>query len=579
MILSHLTLKKLITVLAVFALVSGSSALLGWTLGPRAGLLTSWGMDIHMQPNTAACIAALGLAMLLLSRPTQSKATRIAAGALASLTTVIGGATLVEHITAADLGVATIAFTPTWGQEATAATGRMGPPTALCFVLLGVAALLLSRGRAPGTTRTLGLIVTGITLIAVFGYVFGAPALYSMPHLTGIAFSTAVSLLVLSAAIVGSVPDREPMRTLTANSAAGMMARRAFPVIVLLPLLVGYLRIWLGHHDEVFVSTVRTVVEVFALALLLWWALRAVRDYEQRVARHADEIAEALDRRTRELIDAHERLRRIETLAVLGTLSAGIGHDLANLVLPIRTRLQMIQRKELSSDLREHIDGLARSVDYISDLGTRVRQYTKDARSNIIRAHENNGIESIDLGQWCSEVQPFLKTVVAGDSRLHVECRIAEDLSQPQLNKTSLTQAVYNLVQNAYRAMQAANIGSAITITGYRNEQGDACICVEDDGPGMSPKALADCLDPAYTTAPERSGTGLGLALVKSFVDSHGGELRIYSPPPDKPRGTAVVMRFPTTEQADALPTAASIQSTQRETSYETAEQRPAIEL
>lgn len=542
--------------LAAFTLASGALALLGWFIGPKAFALNSWAGGIVMQPNTAACLAMLGLSMLLIDRVRMSTA-RILGMSLAGLAALVGAATFIQHVAGVNFGIDTLIVEPTWGQTATVAPGRMGPPAALCFFLSGVAVVMRGRGRALGVARTLALVVLSISLLSVCGYIYGAPVLYSLPQLTGIAFNTGLTLLILSIAVVASIPDREPMRTLLSDSGAGMMARRALPVIIVLPLVLGLLRVELGEQDEIFASTIRTVFEIIGLGLLLWWALRAVRGYEQRIATHAAELTNALDKRTRELTESYEQLRRSETMAVLGALSAGFGHDLANIVFPMRVRLQMLQKADLAPQHREHVDAILGNVEYINSLGTRVRQYMRDARQSITESDAARR-RAVNFANWCREVHPFLQSIVAVSRSVELRCDVPENLSHHDLDKTGLTQAVYNLVQNSIKAMRQSRTGQTITITGSRNEQGDVLLAVEDDGPGLTPEALATCME--FSVAARADGGGLGLPLVKAFVDAQGGEIRVYSPPVGKPRGTVVIMRFPdkpSSTQVSGRPTTA----------------------
>src|SRR6185369_7004478 len=101
------------------------------------------------------------------------------------------------------------------------------------------------------------------------------------------------------------VPDREPMRTLVEPSAAGMLARRTLPLIVVATLTIGWVRVMLqvqGHVDLAFGTALRTLVELVLLMVLLWWMLSKVRTYEQAhrrseaaLVQKADELATLLD--------------------------------------------------------------------------------------------------------------------------------------------------------------------------------------------------------------------------------------------------------------------------------------------
>src|SRR6185503_19130966 len=135
----------------------------------------------------------------------------------------IGAATLFQHITHIDLGIDTLLVSPPWGQRGTLAPGRMGPPGSASLTIIGTAIVLAAfGGKSRGGAAVGGLLVIGIAMLSIIGYIFGADALFSLPRLTVIAFQTATVLLALGIGLVMSVPDVQPMRLLRENSAAAV---------------------------------------------------------------------------------------------------------------------------------------------------------------------------------------------------------------------------------------------------------------------------------------------------------------------------------------------------------------------
>lgn len=274
--------------LASYALLGGIVTLLGWFLGIYR--LTDWeGKGIAMKANTAVAAIACSAALLVVAfRPPSRWIIRL----LGIFTALVGGLTLLENITVWNLGIDTLLVNEAPGMRATSSPGRMGVPASTSFLLIGTALLLFAQGgRARSLVPVLGMITTAIGTLSLVGFLYAADQLYALPRLTGIAMQTASMLLALGLALLASVPERQPMQTLLEPSAAGVLARRILPLIVLLPLVLGWFRVWIqqrGLVDTAFGTALRTVVEIALLIGLLWWAAASVRTHEQALSRNRE---------------------------------------------------------------------------------------------------------------------------------------------------------------------------------------------------------------------------------------------------------------------------------------------------
>jgi PAS domain S-box-containing protein len=285
-----------------YSLVAGVVTLIGWTFDlPR---LTDWKNDgISMFPNTAICAIASGLAITLADRHAARPTALRVLGAFVAL---VGGLTLLEHLSGADFGLDTLLFQRSWGQTAAASPMRMGPPASLAFLSTGTALLLLTSGpRARRACAALGVFIVTIGMLSFTGHLYGASQMYMLPRLTGIAMHTALVVVALGIGLIASIPEHEPTRTLLGRNAAGALTRQALPLLVLLALTIGALRVFIerqGLVDGPFGTALRTVVELAVLTTLLWWAAARIRTHEQalraseaQVRRHADQLAAFLD--------------------------------------------------------------------------------------------------------------------------------------------------------------------------------------------------------------------------------------------------------------------------------------------
>jgi PAS domain S-box-containing protein len=261
---------------------------------------------------------------------------------------------------------------------------------------------------------------------------------------------------------------------------------------------------------------------------------------------HRDHLEALVAERTREVERSHQVQRRTETLAVMGALAGGIAHDLGNLLMPLNCHLDCLERLDMSVESRKHVDALDSTAVYLRTLNDRLQLYLRDNASRD--GSVAGAAEHVQLDCWHHEVEAFLRTVVPED--ISFECSIPRGLPPITANKAALTQAVYNLIQNAVQAISEDGNGSGAVRVRCSVAHEMVRIDVEDDGPGMSPEVQAKCLDPFYTSRAATGGTGLGLSLVRGFAKSVNGTIDIQSPVNGKDRGTAFVLSIPASASA-----------------------------
>jgi len=282
-----------------YALAAGLITLTGWTAG--VDRLIDWsGSGIAMKANAAIAAACAGTALIVaVLRPSWFWLVR----ALAAVTLMLGGATLLEHVIGLDLGIDTILFDEAPGALATTAPGRMGPPASTSFLLLGSALIIMTLGsRARSVTPCLGTAALAISMLSLVGYLYGARLMFGVAPLTGIALQTASIIFALGLGVIGGVPEHQPMRTLRESSPAGAIARRALPIIVMIPPALGWIRLRGqegGLYDTAFGTALLMLVLVALLVSLLGWSLSALskhetalRESERRLTRTLDSITD-----------------------------------------------------------------------------------------------------------------------------------------------------------------------------------------------------------------------------------------------------------------------------------------------
>jgi signal transduction histidine kinase/ActR/RegA family two-component response regulator len=509
---AHPGARRAVTVATCGAIACGMSALIGW--GTNTPRLTDWGNDgISMFPNTAACAILSGMGLLLNAH---HPASRRLIPSLAVLLLLVAGLTLVEHATGVSLGIDTLIFHRTWGQTGAAAPMRMGLPASLAFLMLGAALLLLRfsrRGR--GVAGALGVIVVALTMLSIIGYLYGAMAMYTIPRLTSIAPQSASAIFALGLALLFSVPDREPVRSLLQPGTAGMLARRALPVVVLLAVGLGWLRIFIqrrGLVDSEFGTALRTLTEIGLLSSLLWWAVRMVRTHESALVeseaalRVAKEAAEAANVAKDNFVATLSHELRTPLTPVLATLSAW--QSTPDVPPALRADLLMVRR---------NIDLEARLIDDLLDL------------TRVVRGKFSLNLEQVDVHELVKSVVTLYRAdLEAGRFQVSQTLQATDHVVRGDPGR--LQQVFWNVLKNAVKFTPH---GGRIDLSTRNDPDGRVIIAVRDSGLGISKDALARLFRPFEQGSDDivkrYGGLGLGLTIARALLLTHGGEITAQS--------------------------------------------------
>jgi signal transduction histidine kinase len=224
---------------------------------------------------------------------------------------------------------------------------------------------------------------------------------------------------------------------------------------------------------------------------------------------------------------SQDALIRTEKFRALGEMSAGIAHDLKNLLNPLLLYTDHIRdmagNREEVLEAADRIDRiLTRGLETVERLRDFSRQSSDEAES--VPANLNSLVqEAVEISK------PRIGRIP-----------LVQKLGQPPfvlLRPSDCVTAIVNLLLNAADALSGK--GTITVTTG--NSSGGAWVQVEDDGPGMPPEIKNRILEPFFTTKGE-VGTGLGLSIVYAFTQRHGGRLEVDSEPG---KGSKFRMWFP----------------------------------
>lgn len=259
---------------------------------------------------------------------------------------------------------------------------------------------------------------------------------------------------------------------------------------------------------------------------------------EQDLAERRRQLEDLVRVRTEELERSHQQLRISDRLAGIGALAAGLGHDMNNVLLPVRARLNALLSAGLSETAREHVEAVRRSIGYLQQLADSLHALAMDPT-------RGDGPASTRLALWWSQTGPLLSK--AAPDHVHVEARFPESLAAVAIAPHRLTQSVLNLLVNAGQAISPRRRRRGVVRVWAEPgaEAGTVRIAVQDNGEGMSAAVRDRAFEMFYTTRPGGLGTGLGLPLVRRVVEDAGGAVELRS---RVGRGTTVVLTLPTAQ-------------------------------
>lgn len=212
----------------------------------------------------------------------------------------------------------------------------------------------------------------------------------------------------------------------------------------------------------------------------------------------------------------NEQLSRTEKLASIGTLAAGVAHEVNNPLASISSLIQMMQA---DTNLDEKTSDKLR---LIQTQITRITQVTKDMMDFArVRPAAKSLIDINKIAETAFRLASFDKSF----QKLAIQKKYAADLPQTFADSDQLQQVFLNLFLNARDAMPQ---GGKLTIqTSQREDFID--IEISDSGTGIEETSLKQIFDPFFTTKPTGKGTGLGLAVCYGIIMAHGGKIEVVS--------------------------------------------------
>lgn len=281
----------------------------------------------------------------------------------------------------------------------------------------------------------------------------------------------------------------------------GLIAASGISLLVI-PFILGYVSSHMSLSDELV-----EIVFYYGIGILVG----ALVDRESRARRHREELS-------RQLALSHQ-------LSLMGQMAAGVAHEIKNPLASIKGGVEILGDPNTTVADRAEFSGIVTSE--IRRIDGTIRGFLDLARPLTIQPVQLDLSATLQASLRQFETEPQAK-----------QCRISAELSPGVRiwgDPERLHQVILNLLLNA-----AESCTSEGDILVRLHRIGDtARVVVEDDGPGIPPDQRDKVFEPFFST--KARGSGLGLSIVKSIVEAHGGSIALESPA----HGTRFVVSLP----------------------------------
>jgi PAS domain S-box-containing protein len=214
-----------------------------------------------------------------------------------------------------------------------------------------------------------------------------------------------------------------------------------------------------------------------------------------------------------QLLELQQSLRRSETLAAMGSLVAGVAHEVRNPLFGISATVDAFEPELGEKGLDEFVAALREQVDRLTQLMTDLLEYGKPPRFIFSRADLRNIVP-----QAIRSVTPQ-----AAQKQVSIDTSFAADVPEVMLDKGRILQVLENLLDNAINHSPAGGV-IRVDVSAVRDNGTPSVACsVRDSGRGFDPADIPRLFHPFFTK--RRGGTGLGLAIAHKMIEAHGGRL------------------------------------------------------
>jgi two-component system sensor histidine kinase PilS (NtrC family) len=261
--------------------------------------------------------------------------------------------------------------------------------------------------------------------------------------------------------------------------------------------------------NQVFYKILITMTACFAVAFLSSFLSEQVRSTRKELR----------------VMESH--VKRVEKMAAIGEMAAGLAHEIKNPLASLTGSIQLLKEDfRYDPDHDKLMQIILREADRLSSLANNFLMYARPPAGKV---------ETIELEKVIIETTELFEKDASNDGRITTTKNIQSGI-WISMDPVHLRQILWNLLLNASEAIAGEGM---IDIEMYSLKNKRACIKISDDGCGMSQDELKSIFDPFYTTKP--TGTGLGLSIVHRILEAYDSWLNVES---ETDKGTTFILQF-----------------------------------
>ncbi|GGH56739.1 hypothetical protein GCM10010975_15700 [Comamonas phosphati] len=247
-----------------------------------------------------------------------------------------------------------------------------------------------------------------------------------------------------------------------------------------------------------------------------------------------------------ELRQAQADLARAQKMDLVSNLSAGVAHDLNNLLFVTGLHAGLLEKNLADPRQREHVDVIHETIKKAGRLASHLTGFS---------SRRPLSLEAADPKVLVRDIEDLLAKAVGAETVFRIDMQ--DNLWSIRTDRMYFENSLINLAINARDAVDGSGhitlrLENTVLDQPDTQAKGDHVhICLSDDGAGMSDETKARIFEPFFTTKAEGKGVGLGLPMVKNFVDQSGGLITVDS---TEGRGTSFHLYLPRASQAVQAP-------------------------